>query len=108
MSTTENIDFRGPPKTNPGGKWYMRDHTIVTRSSGSLFWALCCDDAVLCMMCCPLKTEFIYQDPVTNKLIGEDGCVYPTSSLKELKEPKEKDIETLKAKYGKLPTMERE
>jgi hypothetical protein len=109
LAMSANTDFRGPPKTNPGGKWYIRDHTIVSRSAGSLCVAILCDESVLCMMFCPLRTEFIYQDPVTNKLIGEDGCIYPASSMKEMKEPnKEKDIEALKAKYGPPATMQRD
>ena len=59
-------------------------------------------------MCIPIKAEFIYQDPVTNKLIGEDGSIYPASTLKSLKEPKEEDMEKLRVKYGPPATMQRD
>ena len=108
MSTTKT-EFRGPPKTNPGGKWYVKDHTAVGKDTGSVLCAICmCDCSVCCIMCFPLKTEYVYQDPVTNKLVGEDGIMHPAGEMKYLKEPtKEEDIEALK-KYGPPATMQRD
>jgi hypothetical protein len=112
MSTTVDTTtqgFKGPGKTNPGGTWYVKDHTAVSRDCGSIFCAVCvCDCSVCCIMCCPLKKEYIYEDPKTKKLIGEDGSIHPSTERKFLKELKADDVETLRVKFGPPATMQRE
>lgn len=105
--STSLTEFRGPGNCNPGGKWYVKDHTAVSRDPGTLCCALCCDCSICCMICCPIKAEYIYQDPVTNKLVGEDGSIHPAGDKKYLKELKEEDLDKIRVKFGPPATMQR-